>query len=94
MSKQASDFKGMVILSAFLAPVLAGAIIYYSLRKSHEAIASLGNNISFLAFVLWVAVPVVLSQAGIHLPKLLYLITLLTGIVLAIITVYRIQSEC
>ena len=43
----------LVILAALLAPVLSGAIIYYSLRKSHRDVAHLGNVMSWIGFVGW-----------------------------------------
>jgi hypothetical protein len=83
----------MVILAAFLAPVLGGAIIYYSLKKSPEAMAKLGNKMSFLAIVIWIAVLIGLNQVGIvgqqsYIPLLIGV----AGNVLAIVTVGNIKK--
>jgi hypothetical protein len=83
----------MVILAAFLAPVLGGAIIYYSLKKSHEAMAKLGNKMSFLAIVIWIAALIGLNQVGIvgqhsYIPLLIGV----AGIILAIVTVGNIKK--
>jgi uncharacterized Tic20 family protein len=92
LSNQASDYKGMTILAAFLAPVLGGAIIYYSLKKSHEALAKLGNNWSFLAIVIWIAVLIVLYLAGIVVPRSIPALFGVIGIVLAIVTVGKVKK--
>jgi hypothetical protein len=83
----------MVILAAFLAPVLGGAIIYYSLKKSDEAMAKLGNKMSFLAIVIWIAALIGLNQVGIvgqhsYIPLLIGV----AGILLAIVTVGNIRK--
>jgi hypothetical protein len=92
MSKSASSYKKMVILSAFLAPLFGGAIIYYSLKKSHEGPAKLGNNMSFLAVAIWIAAYLGLGKAGIALPVSILGLAGGAGIILAIITVMNIKN--
>ncbi len=92
MAKQASDYKGMVILAAFLAPLLGGAIIYYSLKSSHETMAKLGNNMSWVACVIWILAAVGLRQAGIAVPQFVSLLIGVAGIVLAVVTVVGIKK--
>ena len=50
-----SNHKPLVILSVFLAPVIGGAIIFYSLKKTNLDIANLGNRLSFVALAVWIA---------------------------------------
>lgn len=88
MSKQASDYKNMVILSALLAPVWGGAIIYYSLNKSHNAMAKLGNNISFIAIAIWVAAFIAVAD----MPRIIPLSVGTVGTVLAVMTVVNIKK--
>lgn len=82
--------RALIGLAALLSPVFAGAIIYYSLRRSHTDLAHFGNVMSFGAFVLWLVgrptgwVPLVATA--------ILLVTALLGIVLAIATVRRIKQ--
>lgn len=88
MSKKASDYKNMVILSALLAPVWGGAIIYYSLNKSHRAAAKLGNNMSFIAIAVWVAAYIVAGDV----PRMIPFAIGTVGTILAIVTVGNIKK--
>jgi hypothetical protein len=92
MAKQASDYKKMVVLAASLAPLVGGAIVYYSLRKSHGTLAKLGNKTSWLAAGIWIAASIGFGLAGISVPK--YIIGLLfwAGTILAIVTVHGIKK--
>lgn len=88
MSKKASDYKNMVILSALLAPVWGGAIIYYSLKKSHNATAKLGNNMSFIAIAVWVAAFIAVAD----MPRIIPLSIGTVGTILAIVTVANVKK--
>lgn len=92
MSKEASDYSTLVILSAFLTPVLGGAVIYYSLKETHSEMAKLGNTMSFIAIAGWILGFGGLGSAGVPIPTYLYQLVGLSGLVLAIITVGLIKK--
>lgn len=52
--RASSAIRPLVIVAAVLAPVLSGAIIYYSLRRTRSDLAHLGNWVSAVSFFfLW-----------------------------------------
>ncbi len=59
----------LVIIGPALVPIIGGAIVYYGLRNHNEAMANLGNRVSWIAFFGWilggfVLPPWVLNWAG------------------------------
>lgn len=46
----------LVVLATMLTPVLGGAIIYYSLRKSHPKTADFANLMSVAGFAAWLSI--------------------------------------
>lgn len=40
----------LIVVSSLMAPVLGGALIYCSLRKTHPGIAHFANGVSFISF--------------------------------------------
>ena len=78
----------LVVLAALLAPVFAGGIIYYSLKRTHPDLAHLGNWMSFVAFFFW---PVVVRIGNFQFGKAVPLLVVALGIVLAMIAVRRIR---
>jgi hypothetical protein len=54
---ESTRIRTLIVLAAMLSPLAAGAIIWYSLRRTHGSFAHLGNWISFGSFfLLWPAV--------------------------------------
>ena len=96
--REAPGYKGMVILSVFMAPVLGGAVIHYALRNSQEALAKYANRMSFLAFLVWIGTGAGLGKAGLSesfagfLSFFFFTIVGISGIVLSIITVLKIKK--
>ncbi len=96
--REAPGYKGMVLLSVFMAPLWGGAIIYYALRNSHEALAKYSNRMSFLAFLVWIGTSVGLGRAGLSesfvgfLSFFFFTIVGISGVVLSIITVRKIKK--
>jgi hypothetical protein len=43
----------MVIAATTLTPLVGGAVVYYSLRKTHPKTADFGNLMSVAGFALW-----------------------------------------
>ncbi len=93
MSKPTTDYRNMVVLSAFLAPVLGGAIIYYSLKNTQVQIANLGNRMSWVALALWIVVGIsgIVPEVWVSGGALPLLLTLL-GVVLAVVAVVKIKK--
>ena len=82
--------RALVGLAALLSPVLAGAIIYYSLRRNQTDLAHFGNRMSFAGFVLW---SVGISTGRVPLDgTAVHLVTAFLGIVLAIVAVWRFKQ--
>jgi hypothetical protein len=47
--------RALVVVATMLTPLLGGAIIYYSLRKSHPKTADFANLLSVVGFAAWSA---------------------------------------
>ena len=88
MPNDNSQFKPLVSIGACLAPVVGGAIIYYSLKNTDEGMAKFGNRLSWLAIPGWIiaflVAPNLVSQAGEW--------TFLAGTASAIIAVVQIKK--
>ncbi|GEM_PF-7107939 len=93
MPKQASDYSGLVLASSFCAPVIGGAIIYYTLHGSHQNIAKLGNWFSFLSVGIWFIIIIAFNAAGlIDLVTPIIQFLGIIGIILSIYTVVQIKK--
>ena len=92
MSSQPQDYRNKVILSALLAPVFGGAIIYYSLRKDSIDMANTGNRWSFIALVFWIPAVLGLRSAGIEVPTFVFGVVGVAGMILAVMTVANIKK--
>lgn len=81
-----------IMLSALLTPLIGGAIIYYSLRKSHPAYAKLGNLFSFIGLIPWIGF--YYGLIAWDLPLGMIGNPLMTiGLILSIFTVRQIQKK-
>ena len=88
----AEDYKSQIVLSALLAPVLGGALIYYALRKQSLAMANFGNRWSFVAFGLWIATYFALQSIDIAIPQIVLELSTLAGLILGVLTVSNIKK--
>jgi hypothetical protein len=56
MSGRTSLARWLVVVATMLTPLVGGAIIYYSVRKSHPRTADFANLMSVAGFAAWTAV--------------------------------------
>src|SRR4051794_34484775 len=97
MPLQLAGYKRFVILAALLAPVMGGAIIYYSLRKSHRDIADLAKATSLVGFAAWMfvwnsgVIPSRHLTAGVYLTTGLPLMLTVSGLFLSLWVTNRIK---
>jgi hypothetical protein len=82
--------RALVVLAVLLCPVIAGAIIYYSLRRTHTDIAHFGNWMSFgVFFLLW---PLATRAGLMHFDgRTVPIFITCAGIVLAMVAVSTIR---
>lgn len=93
MAKQAYDYGGLVLASSFCAPVIGGAIIYYTLQGSHKNIAKLGNRFSFLSIPIWFIILIAFSAVGLlDFVTPIFEVVGIIGIILSIYTVVQIKK--
>ena len=82
----------LVLLSALMAPLFGGAVIYYVLRGSHPELARLGNLTSFSSFggliLLYFFVPFIFGFV-----KPLLSLASLAGLGLAVYTVVKAKEQ-
>lgn len=93
MAKPSTTSLLLLALGAVLAPVIGGAVIYYSLRKSHPRTADSANILSFVAFVGWMAVdwtPKIRISSGFSISPLGMSVSLI-GLGIALLAVRRIR---
>src|SRR5438128_1160285 len=53
MHTRTTVYRALVVVATILAPVLGGAVIYYSLRKTHPRTARFANLMSVAGFIAW-----------------------------------------
>lgn len=93
MAKQAYDYYGLVLASSFCAPVIGGAIIYYTLHGSHKDIAKLGNRFSFLSIPIWFVILITFNALGLlDFMSPVFEGVGIVGIILSIYTVVQIKK--
>ena len=96
MDNDYKEYNGQIILATFLAPVLGGAILYYSLRHRVPVVANRANNYSWLAFVAWLLIGFLIAPV-MAIPALFWQITgglcTLSGMVVASQLASRIGRE-
>lgn len=86
------NIKMQIIAAALMAPLLGGAIIYYSLKKSHLAYAKLGNLFSFLGLLPWLGLYYSFQAMGLSLGMISGPLSMI-GIVLAVLLVMKVQKQ-
>lgn len=56
MARRTGLTRLLVVLATMLTPLLGGAIIYYSLRRSHPKTADFANRMSVAGFAAWITI--------------------------------------
>jgi hypothetical protein len=57
MSNRKALARLAVVAAVTLTPLIGGAVIYYSLRRTHPRTADFGNLMSVAGFALWIGAP-------------------------------------
>ncbi len=92
------EHKRNIGLSACLAPVIGGAILYYSLRSTQPQAANYANRVSWIAFVVWAVVgtgvsgAIGASETGQMLWQSVGGLAFLAGLVLSVITLNKVSK--
>ena len=85
-------FRRLVLPPTFMAPVLGGAILYYLLKSERPALANYANKMSWVAFVLWFVLGIVLMalprEPTMAIRDWVGAITFTAGVVLALRSVW------
>jgi hypothetical protein len=90
--------KPWIVVAAFLAPMISGAIIYYGLKSKDPEMAKFGNRASWVAFAVYIGVsilfaaPLTRDPATMQSIQQIFAVLGAVGIVLSIVLLVRLRA--